>query len=628
MSHLILSNLTKTVGDKTLFQHIEFTIYEGERAGLIGINGTGKSTLLSILAGVQEADTISMDCPNKYRIAYLEQDPTFTDGETVLQAVFSGDAPSLQLNREYERVLADLSKEPESESLQNKLFSLQQRMDAENAWDVNALAKQALTKLGIDMFDANVTDLSGGQQKRVALAKVLIEPADLYLLDEPTNHLDVESTEWLQEMVSRLKGAVIFITHDRYFLDEMATHIYELADGTLYRHKGNYADYLEARAIREEMNAASQAKLRNRYRSELKWIRRGAKARTTKQKARIQRFEHLDEQIDRSQDDGNLELALATTRLGRKVLEAESISKSFGDRVILKDFAFLLQQGDRIGIIGGNGYGKSTLMNILAGELEPDEGEVLVGSTVKRLHFKQTPPKMNENERMIEYIREASNDITDGEGVRYSAAQMLERFLFPLHTHGTPISKLSGGERKRLHLLRLLMEQPNVLLLDEPTNDLDIETLGVLEDFIESFPGVVITISHDRFFLDRIAKKLWILDGKGQVEESLDIYTDYLAKKEQRVKEEVKEVKQDKPKQEKSKAEKKRLSFKEQKEWETIGDKIAQVEEAITQTEEGISTAGADFTKLQELTAKLEELNAEYEHLIERWSYLEEIVNG
>ncbi|KGR81730.1 ABC-F family ATP-binding cassette domain-containing protein [Lysinibacillus odysseyi] len=628
MSHLIVNNLTKTVGDKTLFENIEFTINEGERAGLIGINGTGKSTLLSILAGVQEADSITLDHPNKYRIAYLEQDPAFMAGITVLQAVFSGDSPALQLNRAYEEAVAALAGNPESIQLQNNLFALQQKMDSENAWDVNALAKQALTKLGIDMFDHVVTELSGGQQKRVALAKVLIEPADLYLLDEPTNHLDVESTEWLQEMVSRLKGAVIFITHDRYFLDEMATHIYELADQTLYRHTGNYADFLEARAIREEMSAATQAKLQNRYRSELKWIRRGAKARTTKQKARIQRFEELDKSIDRSNDDADLELALATTRLGRKVLEAESISKAYGDRVILKDFGFLLQQGDRIGIIGANGYGKSTLLNILAGELEPDKGEVLVGSTVKRLHFKQALPKMNENERMIEYIREASNDITDAAGVRYSAAQMLERFLFPLHTHGTPIGKLSGGERKRLHLLRLLMEQPNVLLLDEPTNDLDIETLGVLEDFIEHFPGVVVTISHDRFFLDRIAKKLWILDGKGNVEESLDIYTDYLAKKQEQEKQDVKEIKQERPKQEKPKSEKKKLSFKEQKEWETIAETIANVEEDIMKTEEGISTAGSDFTKLQELTAKLDELNARYEQLIERWSYLEEIVNS
>lgn len=628
MSHLIVSNLTKTVGDKTLFQNIEFTIYEGERAGLIGINGTGKSTLLSIIAKKQDADTVEFDHPNKYRIAYLEQDPQFPQDLTVLQAVFSGDSPILQLNRAYEEAVAALSQNPQSEKLQNELFRLQQQMDTENAWDVNALAKQALTKLGIDMFDQQVTSLSGGQQKRVALAKVLIEPADLYLLDEPTNHLDVTSTEWLQEMVSRLKGAVIFITHDRYFLDETATHIYELADQTLYRHTGSYGDFLEARAIREEMNAASQAKLRNRYRSELKWIRRGAKARTTKQKARIQRFETLDESIDRSNDQSDLELGLATTRLGKKVLESDGISKAYGDRIIIQDFEFLLQHGDRIGIIGANGYGKSTLLNMLAGEIAPDKGEVIVGSTVKRLHFKQALPAMNENARMIDYIREASNDITDAEGVRYSASQMLERFLFPLNTHGTPISKLSGGERKRLHLLRLLMEQPNVLLLDEPTNDLDIETLGVLEDFIENFPGVVITISHDRFFLDRIAKKLWILDGKGGVSESLDVYTDYLAKRESELQQEAKEMKQEKPKVEKQKSEKKKLSFKEQKEWETIADTIAQVEEKIMMTEDEISTAGSDFTKLQQLTSDLEKLNQEYEQLIERWSYLDEIANG
>lgn len=628
MSHLIVTNLKKTVGAKTLFENVDFTIYEGERAGLIGINGTGKSTLLGIIAGIQEADEATIECPNKYRIAYLEQDPKFTPGETVLQAVFNGDAPILQLNRQYEDALAEMILDPESEVLQNELFRLQQQMDDYNAWDVNSLAKQALTKLGIDFFDREVTELSGGQQKRVALAKVLIEPADLYLLDEPTNHLDVESTEWLQDMVSRLTGAVIFITHDRYFLDEISTHIYELADQTLYRHTGNYGEFLEARAIREENNASTQAKLRNRYRSELKWIRRGAKARTTKQKARIQRFDQLDDAVDRNTKDESLELSLATTRLGRKVLESEGISKTFGDRKIVEDFKFLLQQGDRIGIIGANGYGKSTVMNMLAGELAPDKGEVIVGATVKLLHFKQALPLMNENERMIEYIREASNDIADSDGVRYSATQMLERFLFPLNSHGTPISKLSGGERKRLHLLRLLMEQPNVLLLDEPTNDLDIETLGVLEDFIEHFPGVVITISHDRFFLDRIARKLWVLDGKGNVDEYLEVYTDYLVIKATQDAEEAKEQKLEKVRQDKAKQEKKKLTFKEQKEWDTIAEEIATTEAKIEQAEASIANTGADFTLLQKLTDELDALNSHYEHLLERWSYLEELVNG
>lgn len=626
MSHLIVNDVTKTVGDKMLFQQLQFTIYEGERAGLIGINGTGKSTLLSILADQLEADVYDYERPNKYNIAYLPQDPVFPEGETVLQAVFSGNSPLLKLNREYEMALQHMMAEPESEQAQQALFRVQQQMDEQEAWDINALAKTALSKLGVTDYDKVVTTMSGGQQKRVALAKTLIEPADLYLLDEPTNHLDVESTQWLQEMVMRLKGAVIFITHDRYFLDELATHIYELADQTLYRHVGNYGDYLEARAIREEMNAATQAKMRNRYRSELKWIRRGAKARTTKQKARIQRFDELDSQIERGTKEESLEMNLATTRLGRKVLESDGISKRFGERNIVENFSFLLQQGDRIGIIGANGYGKSTLLNMLAGELTPDVGEVIVGSTVKLAHFKQQLPPMNENARMIEYIREASNDITDATGERFSAAQMLERFLFPLHAHGTPISKLSGGERKRLHLLRLLMEQPNVLLLDEPTNDLDIETLGVLEDFIESFPGVVITISHDRFFLDRIAKKLWVLNGQGGVDETLDVYSDYLQKK--KAEHTPKEAKPEPIKREKPKSEKKRLSFKEQKEWETISADIERVEQQIEATEADIATCGSDFTRLQELTTKLDELNAQYEHYIERWSYLEEIVNS
>ncbi|MGE7624546.1 ABC-F family ATP-binding cassette domain-containing protein [Viridibacillus sp. NPDC096237] len=626
MSHLIISNLTKTVGDKTLFKDIDFTIYSGERAGLIGINGTGKSTLMSILAGELDADQIEKDHPNKYRIAHLPQNPEFAQDKTVLQAVFSGDSPILKLNRDYEDTLSLLGKNPESSQLQTQLFRLQQEMDTQQAWDINALAKTALTKLGIEMFDEQVTNLSGGQQKRVALAKVLIEPADLYLLDEPTNHLDVQSTEWLQEMVLRLKGAVIFITHDRYFLDEISTHIYELANQILYKHKGNYGDYLESKAIREEMTVATQAKMHNRYRSELKWIRRGAQARSTKQKARIQRFEELSDNIDRKSDAGGLELGLATSRLGKKVLEAESITKSFGERHLIKDYSFLLQQGDRIGIIGANGAGKSTLLKMLAGEVVPDQGRIEVGSTVRIAHFTQQLPQMNDNQRMIEYIRESANDIQDSEGEHHSAASMLERFLFPLHTHGTPIGKLSGGERKRLYLLKLLMEQPNVLLLDEPTNDLDIETLSVLEDFIEQFPGVVVTISHDRFFLDRIAKKLWILDGQGGIDESLDIYSDYLAKLEA-VPAPVKEEKVEKPKEQKVKTQKKKLSFKEQKEWETIEADIAKLEEAIMEAEEGVSTAGSDFTKLQQLTAELEELNAKYEHLIERWEYLQDIVN-
>ncbi|WP_342541671.1 ABC-F family ATP-binding cassette domain-containing protein [Paenisporosarcina sp. FSL H8-0542] len=626
MSHLIVSNLTKTVGEKTLFENIDFTIYAGERAGLIGVNGTGKSTFLSILANQIEADQLSMDHPNQYRISFLEQDPQFAEDLTVLQAVFSGDAPVLQINRKYEDALEKLTEDSSSVENQDAYMKIQQEMDQYNAWDINAIAKTALSKLGIDMFDRKVNELSGGQLKRVALAKVLIEPADLILLDEPTNHLDVQSSEWLQESLARLSSAIIFVTHDRYFLDGVSTHIYEIADQTMYTHRGNYGDYLEAKAIREEMAASSQLKLQNRFRSELKWIRRGAKARTTKQKARIQRFEQLDDQMDRNNDNTSLDMKLATTRLGKKVLEGIDLSKAYAGKQIIKDFSFLLQPGDRIGIVGPNGAGKSTLINMLAEKIEPDSGELSIGQTVKIAHFEQTIPPMNPNTRMIEYVRESSNDIEGSDGVRHSAAQMLERFLFPLKVHGTPIGKLSGGERKRLHLLKLLMEQPNVLLLDEPTNDLDIQTLSVLEDFIEQFPGVVITISHDRFFLDRIAKKLWVLDGKGNTREVQEIYSDFLLQSPEVIVEDTVVIEKTEPV--KPKEQKKKLSFKEQKEWETIESDIEKIEEAIIVAEKEVESAGADFEKLQKATNQLEALNEQYNHLIERWGYLQEIIGS
>lgn len=624
MSHLIISDLTKTVGEKTLFEQIEFTIYAGERAGLIGVNGTGKSTLLSILAKKIEADQLTIDHPNQYRISYLEQDPQFLEDVTVLQAVFSGDSPLLALNRKYEESLQRMITDSSSEEYQNELMKLQQEMDEQNAWDINALAKTALTKLGIDMFDRRVQELSGGQQKRVALAKVLIEPADLILLDEPTNHIDLQSAEWLQDMLTRLPSAIIFVTHDRYFLDAVSTHIYEIADQTMYTHRGNYGDFLESRAIREEMAASSQLKLQNRFRSELKWIRRGAKARTTKQKARIQRFDQLEEKVERHNDNTTLDMTLSTSRLGKKVLEGVNLSKSYSDKPIINEFSFLLQPGDRIGIVGPNGAGKSTLLNMLANNIQPDSGELIVGQTVKIAHFQQSIPVMKENTRMIEYVRESSNDIEGADGVRHSAASMLERFLFPLKVHGTPIGKLSGGERKRLHLLKLLMEQPNVLLLDEPTNDLDIQTLSVLEDFIEQFPGVVITISHDRFFLDRIAKKLWVLDGKGNTSEIQEIYSDYVEQLLQEPSEP--QITVEKKKTTKTKEQRKKLSFKEQKEWTSIEADIAKLEEAILVAEKEVETAGSDFEKLQLASTRLEELNKKYEHLIERWSYLQDIM--
>ncbi|RAZ70233.1 ABC-F family ATP-binding cassette domain-containing protein [Planococcus maitriensis] len=630
MSHLHVTNLSKSVGVKTLFTNVEFSLYPGERAGLIGVNGTGKSTLLSILAGELESDTMEMDHPKKYRITYLMQEPEFDESLTVLETVFSGDSPLLALNRSYEKALQNMIADSGSEQLQEELMKIQEGMERENAWDINALAKTALTKLGIDMYDQQVSELSGGQRKRVALAKALIEPADLILLDEPTNHLDAGSTEWLQETLLRMNSAMLFVTHDRYFLDAVSTHIFELADQTMYTHKGNYGDYLEAKAVREEMAEATKQKMHNRFRSELKWIRRGAKARSTKQKARIQRFDQLSEDLQSTSDNTSLELSMQSQRLGKKIIEGEDLAVSYGDHQIFHSFDFLLQGGDRIGIVGPNGAGKSTLMKLIAGDLEATSGTLDYGSTVKIAHFTQRLPEMDESQRMIEYIQEVSSDFEAEKGVRLSATQMLERFLFPSNAHGTLIGKLSGGERKRLYLLKLLMEKPNILLLDEPTNDLDIQTLSVLEDFLENFPGVVLTISHDRFFLDRIAKKLWTL-GSGTVEEYQGLYTDWLKEKKPVVEPQAAIVANDMPAADsasRAPEKKKKMSFLEKKEYDGILDKIAEVEDKIEQTEAEMSKAGSDFDKLQELTDQIDAYTVEYDELIERWSYLQELAEA
>ncbi|MCG7345270.1 ABC-F family ATP-binding cassette domain-containing protein [Sporosarcina sp. ACRSL] len=625
MNQLIVENLTKTVGEKTLFRDVAFTIVKGEKVGLIGINGTGKSTLLSIIAGIEEADSIKKEHPNRYSISYLPQTPIVDPDKTVMETVFMSDAPVVELNLAYENALAALTADPASSENQERFARMQNEMDAKSAWDLNTKARMVLSKLGIDSFDRKMGELSGGQQKRVALAKVIIEPTDLLLLDEPTNHLDVQSITWLQEYLKNEQGAVMFITHDRYFLDAVSTHIYELADRKLYTHTGNFAEYLEAKALREEMAEATDAKMRNRYRTELKWIRRGAKARSTKQKARIGRFEELQENLKKEGPTVDLDVSMKTSRLGKKVIELQQISKVFGDRKVIDRFSSILQSGDRIAIVGPNGAGKSTLMKMIAQELEPDSGSIEMGSTVKIAHFHQHLPQMDEHKRIIEYIRETSNDIEDGSGARISATQMLERFLFPSSSHGTPIGKLSGGERKRLYLLKLLMEQPNVLLLDEPTNDLDIETLSVLEDFIDTFPGVVLTISHDRFFLDRTSTKLWVLDGFGTIGILFGVYSDYLEAESIKTTDVTskKTVKEDRPPE--PMKSKKRMTYSEKKEWESIEATIENLEAKIESTEAQMVASGSNYDELSQLTKELDELNAEYERLIERWAYLQEI---
>lgn len=629
MKMITIENVSKTYGEKELFRHISFTIKEKERVGLIGINGTGKSSLLKIIAGLDTSDGGEIIAGKDYTIAYLAQQPELKEENTVLEQIFQSDAPAIRLLKEYEQTLLQLNKNPLDEQLQEKLTDMQQKMDATAAWDVSANAQAILSKLGIHAFDQKIAELSGGQKKRVALAQVLIETPDLLILDEPTNHLDYESVKWLEDYLSRYAGAVLLVTHDRYFLDRVTNRMFELADGTLYSYQGNYASFLEAKAIREENEVASLAKAKNLYRRELEWIRRGARARSTKQKARIQRFEELEGKVTQQKSTDSLDIALSGSRLGRQVFELRAATKQFAEKVIFKDFDFLVKQGDRIGIIGNNGTGKSTLLNVLAGKVDLDDGELITGQTVKIAYYTQESIDMDENKRIIEYIQESARVMTAADGKTISASQMLERFLFPTYTHGTLIRKLSGGEKRRLYLLKILMGGPNVLLLDEPTNDLDTTTLTILEDYLDDFPGVVITVSHDRYFLDKIAEQLLIVKGNGAIGTYFGSYSEYL-QKEAVVKEQTPRVNVKKENTPASPAEpaRKRMSYLEKKEWEEIDDKIASVESKIETIATEMADIGSDFEKGQALMKEEAQLNEQLEALIERWTYLAELAEN
>ncbi len=620
-----IDKVSKTYGDKRLFDQISFTIAEKERVGLIGINGTGKSSLLKIIAGIDDADEGEITVPKDYQIAYSAQSPDMDGDATVIEQVFKGDAPILQLLRQYEEALVQLELDSNDTSNQEKLFELQKRMDALNGWDVHTQAKSILTKLGIENGTKKMGELSGGQKKRVSLAQVLISESDLLILDEPTNHLDFESVKWLEDYLTRYRGALLLVTHDRYFLDRVTNRIFELDGGQLYSYKGNYGDFLEAKAIREETEAATLDKQKNLFRRELEWIRRGAKARSTKQKARIQRFDQLNDKLSNAKSSENLDIALKGSRLGKQVFELKNASKKFGDQTILNHFNLLVKPGDRIGIIGQNGTGKSSLLNILAGKIALDEGEFIKGQTVKFAYYSQESEDMDENKRIIEYLKETAQVIETSDGKTISAAQLLERFLFPMSTHGTLIRKLSGGERRRLYLLKKLMEEPNVLLLDEPTNDLDTQTLTVLEDYLDDFTGVVITVSHDRYFLDKVAETLLVLNGDGMIESFYGNYSEYLEKKPEKIVNKSEEVIESN-KSEKQK--KKKMTYMEKREWEEIEDHIARTEEQLETLALELNEVGSNFEKAQSIMEEEAALNEKLETLIERWTYLSELAEN
>ena len=628
MKLLTVENLSKSYTEKQLFEQISFSITDHERIGVIGVNGTGKSTLLKIIAGIEESDTGMISKSKGYTISYLSQQPDFVANNTVLEQVFYGDTPLIRLLKQYEELMLEIEQHPMDQTTQDNLYSLQQQMDVMNAWEANSNAKSVLTKLGITDFTKHVGELSGGQKKRIALAQCLIETPDLLILDEPTNHLDFDTINWLEDYLARYNGALLIVTHDRYFLDRVTNRILEIDQGNLYSYSGNYADFLEAKAIRMEQELASEAKLQNLYRRELAWIRRGAKARSTKQKARIQRFEEIENTPNATKSE-KVDISVGGSRLGKKVFELSNVSKAFDNDFLIKDFTYIIKPRDRIGIVGKNGSGKSTLLNMLSTHLIPDTGGIEVGQTVRIGYYTQENRDMDLNLRMVEYIKETAEVIHTTDGKIISAAQMLERFLFPTNTHGSPINKLSGGERRRLYLLKILMGEPNVLLLDEPTNDLDTQTLTVLEDYLLDFGGVVITVSHDRYFLDKIAEQLLVFEGHGQIKEYFGSYSDYLEQtlnnhEEQREKEKNKQPSQQQP----EKPKKKKLSYHEQREWEEIEGKIAEQEVKCENIAEEIKHAGSDYQKAQSLMLEQEQENKKLEQLIERWSELSEIVEG
>ena len=620
MSDFIVEHLTKSVGDKTVFSDLSFIIHQGDRIGIIGVNGTGKTTLLDVLSGRIgfDGDVSPFRTKNTYKISYLTQEPVFDESKTVLDTVLSSDLREMQLIREYELLMSNYD-----EASQSKLETIMTEMDALNAWEIESQVKTVLSKLGLTELNMTVSELSGGLRRRVQLAQVLLGHADLLLLDEPTNHLDIDTIEWLTTFLKNTKKSVLFITHDRYFLDNVATRIFELDRANLTEYQGNYQDYMRLKADQDERDAALRHKKEQLYKQELAWMRRQPQARATKQQARINRFHDLKGDLAQSIDDSELEINFETSRIGKKVIKFDHVSFSYPDKPILSDFNLLIQNKDRIGIVGENGKGKSTLLNLIAGELQADSGKVDIGETIRIGYFSQTIKGLDESKRVINFLQEVADEAKTSSGM-VSIAELLEQFLFPRNMHGTLIEKLSGGEKKRLYLLKILLQRPNVLLLDEPTNDLDIATLTVLEHFLQGFSGPVIIVSHDRYFLDKVANKILAFEDSG-IETFFGNYTDYLDEKAFLASSSAISLEMPKEKTEKVKASKKRMSYFEKQEWASIEDEITSLEDRIQVIESEMLTCGSDFTKLSDLQKELEEKNNSLLEKYERYEYLSEL---
>ena len=624
MSDFIVEKLTKSVGDKTVFKEISFIIHDLDRIGIIGVNGTGKTTLLDVVSeriGF-DGDVSPFTKSNGYKIAYLTQEPEFDDNKTVLDTVLSSDLREMALIREYETLMADYSEENQA-----RLEKVMAEMDSLDAWSIESEVKTVLSKLGLSDLSQKVGDLSGGLRRRVQLAQVLLNDADLLLLDEPTNHLDIDTIAWLTNFLKSSKKTVLFITHDRYFLDNVATRIFELDQANLIEYQGNYQDYVRLKAEQDERDAAALHKKKQLYKQELAWMRTQPQARATKQQARINRFKDLKGEVHQTINNDNLEINFETSRIGKKVVNFEHVDFAYEDgKQILSDFNLIMQNRDRIGIVGDNGVGKSTLLNLINGDLVPTAGVLDIGETVRIGYFSQQIKDMDESKRVINYLQEVADEVKTTVGTT-SITELLEQFLFPRSTHGTQIAKLSGGEKKRLYLLKILIEKPNVLLLDEPTNDLDIATLTVLENFLNGFGGPVVTVSHDRYFLDKVANKILAFE-EGGVREFFGNYTDYLDEKaflqEQSALLE-KEKEQASVKVEKVKEDKKRMSYFEKQEWATIEDEIADLEAKIEEIEAAMLENASDYGQLATLQRDLDAANETLLEKYERYEYLSEL---
>lgn len=617
---LTIENITKTYGDKTLFHSISLHIAGRERIGLIGVNGTGKSTLLKIIAGIEPADEGKMEHPKDYQIEYLAQDPDLDSSLTVMEQIYYGDSPTMQVMRAYERALLRLQLDATNEKAQTDLLNIQQKMDELDAWEANTNAKTILTKLGITNFDKQIALLSGGQKKRVALAKALIQPADLLILDEPTNHLDHESIEWLEKFLKTYRGSLLLVTHDRYFLNRVTNRIIELHDGNLYTYEGNYEVFLEKKAEREQLQRNYEIKHQNALRRELAWLKRGARARSTKQKARIERVHNMQEQTFQIKQE-TIHVPVGFTRLGKKVIELKEVSKSFGEKKILANMNQLMIPGDRLGIVGPNGAGKTTLLHMIAGRISPDQGEVIIGDTVKIGYYTQGDEELDGDLRVIDYIKKVAEVIHTKDGSVITAEQMLEHFLFSRKQQWTYIHRLSGGEKRRLYLLKILMEEPNVLLLDEPTNDLDTQTLSVLEEYLDEFPGVVVCVSHDRYFLDRVVDRLLVFTSNGSVTSYHGNYTDFLKQQIQTNDQAAKQPSKE-PKKPILNKQKKKMSYLDKKEWDEIEDDITALEEKLVAIQEEIINAGSDSEKVQQLYQEQQEIEKILNEKMDRWEEL------